>query len=266
MPVDHPHVIAYGDAVAAMQAKPATDPTSWTRQADIHGTATLPTPVLADECRHQSWYFLAWHRMYLYYFERIVRAQIVAAGGPNDWALPFWDYDQSGRRWLPPAFRNPTRPNGTPNRLFVANRNPGINDGTASLDPAITSPQFALDRTTFTGAPEFGGGAISAAGQFMGQTGRLEQTPHNDVHVALGGLMADPGTAARDPIFWLHHANIDRLWHVWNQLGRANPTDPAWADQAFELFDETGARVSLRCRDAVDIVNQLNYSYERQNT
>jgi hypothetical protein len=55
IPVDHPHVIAYGDAVTAMRARPATDPTSWTRQADIHATATLPAPVLANECRHQSW-------------------------------------------------------------------------------------------------------------------------------------------------------------------------------------------------------------------
>jgi hypothetical protein len=200
--------------------------------------------------------------MYLYYFERIVRAQVVAAGGPSDWALPFWDYDQSGRRALPPAFRDPTRPSGGPNPLFVAARNPGINDGTASLDPAITSPRFALDRPTFTGAAEFGGGATSAAGQFMGATGRLEETPHNDVHVAIGGWMADPELAARDPIFWLHHANVDRLWRVWNQSGRANPTDAAWADQAFEFFDETGARVSRRCRDVVDIVGQLDYSYE----
>ena len=41
--------------------------------------------------------------------------------------------------------------------------------------------------------------------------------------------MGDPLTAAQDPIFWLHHANIDRLWNHWLQQGggRADPTDSA---------------------------------------
>lgn len=45
-------VIAYGDAVRAMKAKPASDPTSWSYQAVIHGTASSPPPALANECRH----------------------------------------------------------------------------------------------------------------------------------------------------------------------------------------------------------------------
>ena len=54
--------------------------------------------------------------------------------------------------------------------------------------------------------------------------------PHNVVHSALGGLMGDPDTAAQDPIFWLHHANVDRLWNHWIQQGggRADPSDAAW--------------------------------------
>ncbi|MFD2785518.1 DUF7868 domain-containing protein [Hymenobacter rubripertinctus] len=43
------------------------------------------------------------------------------------------------------------------------------------------------------------------------------------------GLMADPGTAGLDPVFFLHHANIDRMWCAWNVTGNnANPTDPDW--------------------------------------
>jgi tyrosinase len=40
--------------------------------------------------------------------------------------------------------------------------------------------------------------------------------------------MSDPGTAALDPIFYLHHCNIDRMWAVWNASGNANPTAAAW--------------------------------------
>jgi len=38
---------------------------------------------------------------------------------------------------------------------------------------------------------------------------------HNGVHVWVGGTMGWIPTAPADPIFWMHHANIDRLWSVW---------------------------------------------------
>ena len=50
----------------------------------------------------------------------------------------------------------------------------------------------------------------------------------SDITVAitapLYGLMSDPGTAGLDPIFYLHHSNIDRMWALWNANGNANPT------------------------------------------
>lgn len=43
------------------------------------------------------------------------------------------------------------------------------------------------------------------------------------------GLMADPGLAGLDPVFFLHHANIDRMWDAWITTGKnQNPTDPNW--------------------------------------
>ena len=50
--------------------------------------------------------------------------------------------------------------------------------------------------------------------------------------------MSDPGLAALDPIFYLHHANIDRMWAVWNS-SNANTGDPGWTngpqDQGFTM-------------------------------
>jgi len=37
---------------------------------------------------------------------------------------------------------------------------------------------------------------------------------HNIVHVWVGGTMG-PGTSPNDPVFFLHHCNIDRIWAVW---------------------------------------------------
>ncbi|GAB7188353.1 hypothetical protein ATKI12_8184 [Kitasatospora sp. Ki12] len=37
---------------------------------------------------------------------------------------------------------------------------------------------------------------------------------HNQVHVWIGGDMA-PGTSPNDPVFFLHHCNVDRIWEGW---------------------------------------------------
>ena len=77
--------------------------------------------------------------------------------------------------------------------------------------------------------------------------------------------MSDPNFAARDPIFWLHHCNIDRLWNRWLSLGggRANPTEnTVWMDQPFAFFDETGSMIQMSGRDVVQSAEQLNYRYD----
>jgi tyrosinase len=263
-----PIVLAYGNAITAMRAKPPTDPTSWTYQAAIHGTYTDPPPVpLADECRHQTWYFAPWHRMYAYFFERIVRAEVVKAGGSADWALPYWDYDTTATNTLPLAFRKPTRPDGSPNPLYIQKRRttPYSVNGGGTFPAAATSASFALSRTTYTGDLELGGGPTPVGTTFWGHTGRLEQTPHNDMHNQIGGpggLMTDPATAAQDPIFWLHHANIDRLWWTWQQT-HANPADRAWLDQEFSFYDENGKQVWIKCSAVLDTTTQLDYTYRR---
>lgn len=80
--------------------------------------------------------------------------------------------------------------------------------------------------------------------------------------------MSDPNLAARDPIFWLHHANIDRLWKHWlvQGDGRANPTDDAWATEAFTFFDENGTEVSLTGAEILDTVEDLGYRYDDEGT
>jgi tyrosinase len=265
LPSGDPTVEEYASAVAIMKARPHTDPTSWSYQAAIHGTHTTPTKPLWNNCKHGTWFFLSWHRMFLYYFEQIVRAAVVQAGGSHDWALPYWDYGAGGQQaQLPSAFRSPTV-GGHPNPLFVAQRASGINGGGA-LSPAVASPAFALGRPKFTGVAQFGGG-ITPAQQFSAKTGRLEQTPHNDVHNAVGGggWMSDPDQAAQDPIFWLHHSNIDRLWHVWNRSnpsGHKDPTDPRWRTHPFSFFDVHGHQVQKTGADVVDIRVQLGYVYE----
>ncbi|HEX9668190.1 MAG TPA: tyrosinase family protein, partial [Thermoanaerobaculia bacterium] len=112
----------------------------------------------------------------------------------------------------------------------------------------------------------FGGGFRAAPVHFGNGTGELEFQPHNVVHVAVGGSgwMSDPACAARDPIFWLHHANIDRLWQQWLNLegGRANTTNNEWETQTFTFFDETGTAQNLTGCQILNMATQLDYQYE----
>ncbi len=273
-------VAALETAIAAMQALPASNQTSWIYQANIHGipeqgnmsgqicqvTTGVSDPVSWETCQHGQYFFLSWHRMYLYYFERILRHY----SGRDDFALPYWDYEKPGQLALPPPFRNPDSP------LFVAQRAPGINQGTTQLSSTDVDPTQALMRIPFIGTMSastlsFGGAEVPAPDHSGGWPGQLEVRPHNVVHTSLGGnvgWMSWPQCAARDPIFWLHHANIDRLWQVWLNVGggRANPVgDSEWLNTVFTFFDietdGTPKEVTMTAVDILNTVSQLDYKY-----
>lgn len=92
----------------------------------------------------------------------------------------------------------------------------------------------------------------------------LESGPHNNIHNALGGgpgLMSEL-LAPVDPIFWLHHANVDRLWDLWTrrerQAGRtALPDDAARWKREPLLFFSGGDALAERYLDT----GALGYRY-----
>jgi Common central domain of tyrosinase/Polyphenol oxidase middle domain len=98
-----------------------------------------------------------------------------------------------------------------------------------------------------------------------GSQGDLENSPHDVIHTQVGGIMSETTQSANDPIFWLHHTEIDHLWKVWLAQGggRANPTsDSTWMNTTFSFFDETGTLVTKSVKDALDTVTQLDYRYD----
>lgn len=256
-------IAALRRGIQVMKSRPATDPTSWDYQANIHGTTDTRNLMAWNTCSHGTFFFFPWHRMYLYYFERILRQ---ASGDPN-LALPYWNYsDFPDQRVLPEPFRIPA---DSSNPLFVAQRNSGINQGTTLLENAEVSYNRAFQRTNFfhttSGEQSFGGLKVSYTSHRGTGHGLLETQPHGQIHVIIGGWMGNINNAARDPIFWLHHANMDRLWERWLQQGggRANPTDNNdWQHDPFVFFNENRTRVVLRGRDILNIAQQLNYKYD----
>ena len=233
---------AFKNGVAVMKSRSAVnpnDPTGWTYQAAIHGTFTTPVQTAWNTCQHGNKFFLSWHRMYLCFFERILRK----ASGMPSLGLPYWNYSDAtdaNARFLPEAFRSPA--NAT-NPLFTANRNPDINNGMAQLSAISVSLTSVLP------------GPLG----FNPFSGNVESTPHGNVHVGVGGGMSSFQFAGLDPIFWLHHCNIDRLWNRWlaGGGGRSNPpaTDTAWHNTNFTFFDENGTQVQMKGADIVDAAN-----------
>lgn len=257
-------LVDYAEGIRLMKQRPLSDPLSLRYQAAIHGRNgdwDRQNPDW-DWCQHQNWFFLPWHRMYLRQFEKIIGHLI----GKPGWRIPYWDYsgaDQS--TWaIPPEFLQPANES---NPLWVSGRitnrlRQDQRDAEPGLDPRFFATGGAL---TFG----FGSGRVQSPSQFGGATGAIEQQPHNVIHMAVGGLMRNPFTAALDPLFWLHHANVDRLWGVWLSRpgGHVNPTRAAWLNTSFSFPDtgSAGAHATFRVRDVLDPAS-LGYTYDDPGT
>lgn len=235
-------------------------------------TTPLPSQSTQDkfwnQCQHGTWYFLPWHRGYLLALEAQLRADIVKLGGPATWALPYWNYFggvQGAESVMPPAFGEKTLPDGTVNPLYVTMRYGPDSNGDIYIPTQAWEESHAQDPNwsqygdvtnacmqndlytgsdTATPLPGFGGpdsGGFSHSGS---PHGNMESNPHDLIHVYVGGnlsspaygIMADPGTAALDPIFYLHHSNIDRMWAVWNNAGNINPSAADWLNGPAQQF------------------------------
>jgi hypothetical protein len=274
-------LVKYARAIEIMRELPEHDQRSWKwwwnthwvkgfpaalwdlskkRKADV--IATLPAEYRADAdavwngCQahpynpsdpeqYQQWYFLPWHRLMLSQFEGVIREVLK----DEEFTLPYWNpvTGNPDDFVVPAVFRDPgsTLYNGT--RWFWVNNGERIDTlykEWINLD--------ALNETFYIDSPTGN----------LGFNPRLDQNPHFFTHFALGGDMAEFSTVGGDPMFYIHHANIDRLWESWNRLGNTNPTDPRYLDRKFAYGDRSGKRIDLPVSSG-DRTAQLGYEYDR---
>lgn len=175
----------YRAAISAMKALPNSDQRNWMNQADIH----------FNHCSHGNWFILPWHRPYLLCFERICQK----LSGNAQFAIPYWNWAE-----------HPTVPD-----VFYASGDV-LNDTTKTLPQGTPiAAEFVshsvlegiLDETNF----QVFGSYKSTTQQGPGGIGRIEGTPHNNVHTSIGGHMG-AFHSPLDPIFWTHHAMLDFCW------------------------------------------------------
>ena len=263
---------------------------------DIYGNPTPGTPQAAWKeaasacwatCEHGSPYFTTWHRWYLYYFERICRKM----SNHPEFTLPYWNYasDNGPSLQLPAQFQQVSPDPKNPNPLYFDDRGLGFADATA------TGPQNVSmnDGGYLPYALTHCGPALGAQLMFpsddlkhvsadptdtvyldLGFTGRVECAPHDNVHSFVGGWMQNVPSAAGDPIFFMHHCQIDRIYASWeagsgtsyNWGSRdSQPDENTWKSTTATFVDENGQVVTVRLGDAID-TGSLGYHYDNLAT
>lgn len=236
---DSPDVKALKDAVKLMRdPKQPVANLKWESQSEIHGSKNGDFKM----CQHGNWFFAPWHRMYLYFFEKIV----AKLSGNADFALPFWDWSRNPS--IPDLFFQPP--------LADTTRTQKKGDTIDQSDyNAFVSLKVVNDLTDIADFGTFGGAARRA--------GPLEMTPHNFVHRWVGGNMTTAASPL-DPIFWLHHCNVDRLYAVWIRKHPGRLPTLGWEDQEFkDFYDSDGtAGVGMKVKDTSDTL-ALGYTYAR---
>lgn len=159
--------------------------------------------------------FLPWHRQYLLQFENLLRSYEPLV------RIPYWDYANDRVRpdwvWIPPTVTRNTPPG------------PG-----GALPTQQTVSQIQAEIT------------------YTGFTFELEHGAHNGVHNWCNGTISAPPTAPQDPIFWLLHANLDRIWDRWQVTHNGVPSLKAM-DWILDPF-------AIPASDVDSIIN-LGYSY-----
>jgi tyrosinase len=180
---------------------------------------------IADADLHGNFGFLPWHRAFMLDLERELQAIDPSV------TLPYWRFDQPAPNVFSLQFM------GVPNRVgsvqFVAGH-PFLTwttDGQLGISRTMrfnlaNAPPFVRDEAATLAL----GGSPNADYRFFST---MEGNPHGSAHTSFGGSVSFKGTAAKDPLFFLLHCNVDRLWAKWQQ--RDKLTNPSQARAFTEI-------------------------------
>lgn len=278
---------------------PLEAPTSWESYARMHYKHCTASDADHPQV-HWGWHFLPWHRGYIFFLERML-ANILTTKFDIDgakFAYPYWDW--INHKEMPntkireaaglcsPLFGyDLTQQNmvlgdnlGFDNlALYDGNRGPSIEKSKMSPDNETQADSKEhivecmnymskeyVDLMLTTPWEQFGGkpGIDRSTGQ-----GLLESGAHNDGHDWVGtryGCNRTMGTlryAANDPIFFMHHGNLDRIFSLYkNQMPAINGP---WGQQRYVYPDLDGTPVSVSVKDIMLWTSTVSYQAPQTN-
>ena len=180
--------------------------------------------------------FLPWHRIYLLDLER----ELQAIDGQV--ALPYWRFDAAAPNVFTRSFMGVSGPQDrvqftptNPLSAWVAASLPGVERGPGVGPQTVPAVRTEQETLALGGSPaaDFAPFAI------------MQGNPHGRAHTShLSGVITDPGTAPQDPLFFLLHCNVDRLWAKWQWAFRRH--DPAVARAFVPGSTRAGHRLADR--------------------
>jgi tyrosinase len=180
--------------------------------------------------------FLPWHRAYLLDLERELQAIDPSV------ALPYWRFDRPAPNLFSPDFLGVANATGTvqfsasnPLQFWVTDGVPGIN----------RRPFF---NTATASANVISEAATLALGASYPAFRAMEGSPHGSAHTSFGGSISSIPTAARDPLFFLLHCNVDRLWAKWQ---RTNSRFDAGQAASYDSNLPAGNRIGHNLQDTM---------------
>lgn len=181
--------------------------------------------------------FLPWHRAYLLDLERELQAIDPSV------SLPYWRFDQPAPNLFTLDFFGVSDPLGTvqfsatnPLQFWKTDGVQGINRRPLNNWNPSTQPGPGIRTEAQT---------LALGAQFPAFR-TMQGNPHGTAHTRWGGSISSIPTAARDPLFFLLHCNVDRLWAKWQrQNGRFNPA------QAASYDSNPGNRIGHRLPDTM---------------
>ncbi|XP_021830804.1 polyphenol oxidase I, chloroplastic-like [Prunus avium] len=277
---DPVYLAKYKKAIALMRALPDDDPRSMAQQAMVHCSycdGGYPQAGSDLEIQvHFCWLFYPFHRWYLYFYEKIMGELI----GDPTFALPFWNWDAPAGMYIPKIFTDPTsslydqyrNSAHQPPKLLDLNyggTDDDVDDATRVKENLTTMYQQMVSKASshrlFYGEPYSAGDDPSPG------AGNIESIPHNNIHLWTGDPNQTNGedmgafySAGRDPLFYSHHSNVDRMWSIYKDLLGGTDIDKTdWLDTEFLFYDEKKNLVRVKVRDSLD-TRKLGYVYDNK--
>jgi len=272
-------------ALTIMRNKDCSDPTSWYYQGAIHWVPdSIPNtnPLCPsytnksqlkpswNNCTHFLQHggaeinFLIWHRLYIYHFENIIRK----LSGYKEFALPYWAYTDTTDTVANRTLNALLRKKGS--SLYTASRYEGLNHGfplSGKIIQALDLTKLNQNTDLVTYSSQINGAPHGAMHNYIGAGNDSTYMIYNEIYQKVydGGLMANVASAGFDPVFWLHHSNIDRIWQQWTNSPngqRITLEDLKSHPFPYNFFDENGKPVHYTPEEIIKVIYNLNYEFD----
>ena len=289
-------LVSMKKAMAKLKAIGCTNPISWYYQGAMHWTPDVSGPNLNknplcpsfdtahpallpawDNCASHNQigpnsdiHFLPWHRLYVLYLEKIIRE----TSGDPDFALPYWNYGAVFT--MPKPFQ--AADGGS---LYEQSRRTSLNQG----KPIETSSQAVIakdlktlsqvhDYNTFNKQLNFG--LHGFMHDYIGGNDGTFNPIYNavitkaiDPNCVGCGMMGEVPSAGFDPIFWMHHSNVDRLYQNFidanpgQNITLAQLNSVQWPYDFFEITKATPGNklVKHTMPEVLADISTIDYKY-----